>query len=261
VKKAFIVSGIIAVVLLALLLSGFAGEGDAVKNALKLGNKEYEAGKYAEALNYYGAALIEYPDNEELNFNTAQAAYMLGEYGLAAACYEKSPDSREKYLNFGNSCYRLGEASEAPDETMGAYAQALNIYEEGIVKYPQDVPLKFNYEFVKRKIEELAQEMEQDSEGEEGDGEQSEGEEGEQGESGEGEEGDQEEAEEGEQSEAEEGAGDDEDIDAGQDGEYGESNPDQEAIDRILELLEAQEEESLKNNQEVTPGKDGGNAW
>ena len=44
-----------------------------------------------------------------------------------------------------------------------------------------------------------------------------------------------------------------------EDEEYEE--PDRESIERILQMLESQEEESLKNNREVIRGKEGGNGW
>ncbi|MCL2747498.1 MAG: hypothetical protein FWE59_02445 [Oscillospiraceae bacterium] len=268
-RKAVILSGIAAVLLLPLLLSGWVDADATVARALRLGNEQYASQQYGEALRLYEAGLAAAPENRALCFNAAQAAYLSGAYGQAIEYYEKSDDSLEKYLHAGNAAFKLGDALEDPNEKLPCYALALDAYREGMILYPENVSLKYNYELVMQKIEELLEEMDQEGEGEQGEGE--EGEEGEEseGEQGEGEEtegeesetGDsQEEGEEGEENEgkqAEQG----EDGEEGADGEDGEDEQNMAEIARILEMLEAQEEESLKNNQEVIGGKDGTNGW
>ena len=164
-KKLAVVSGILAVFMLPLLLTGWADRQDAVQDALRRGNQEYAAEAYTEAWNGYEQGLEARPEHKALNFNTAQAAYQLGEYEKAVEFYEQAEDSRDKYLNAGNSFYRSGDAAEDMNEKLQLYNQALEMYKEGITKYPQDLELKFNYEFVKQKLQELEQ-MEQESESE-----------------------------------------------------------------------------------------------
>ena len=227
-KKIMIVSGILAAVLFVSLLAG-ANNDETAQKALRRGNREYEKSSYGNALETYGAGLSASPENGVLNFNAAQAAYSLGQYEKAVGYYGKAEDCPEKYLNAGNIFFKAGEATEDEEQKMQLYLQALQLYHEGIIKFPQDLPLKYNYDLLLEKIELIPEDSEQeDAEGEQGDGE----------------------------------SGDDEQQEA-YEGEDGDDEPDldQEAIERILQMLENQEEESLKNNREVVGGGDGKNEW
>ena len=312
VKAVTWASGILSVLLLTLLLTGWADADYSAKTALRLGNQQYDAARYAQALAAYEAGLAADPDNEALNFNAAQAAYMIGDYEKAALYYEKSGDSVEKYLNGGNIFFKVGDAVEDSEAKAQCYAEALLIYHEGIIKFPQNVPLKYNFELVREQLERLMDDMEQEGDGQDGEegddesegesqsGEGEEGEDEDQSEGQSGEEGDEEESEdgtsqdgqeqdeedqgesgEGEEQEAEsaESADGDDDSDEesaarnsdGQDQEgeqqsaynqeEAEYEQDRAAIDRILEVLESLEQESLKNNQDVVRGKEGKNGW
>ena len=304
-------SGILSVLLLTLLLTGWADADYAAKRALSQGNQQYAVAKFAQALAAYEAGLAADPENEALNFNAAQAAYMAGDYEKAAQYYEKSGNSVDKYLNGGNIYFKVGDAVEDDEAKAQCYSEALLIYHEGIVKFPQNVPLKYNFELVREKLEQLMEDMEQEGDSEDGeegedesesesqsqsgeegeDEDQSEGQSGEdsedeseegasqdsqeqdeedQGESGEGEE------QEAESAESEDGDGENDEESAGRDSdgqdqedeqqssynqEDAEYEQDREAIDRILEVLESLEQESLKNNQNVVRGKEGKNGW
>ena len=334
-KKALLISGVIAILLLSLLLAGWADTDDAVKRALRQGGRLYSASEYAPALESYEAGLIANPDNKDLNFNAAQSAYKIGDYEKAAGYYDKSDDCAEKFLNLGNIYFKAGEAAADQNQMAQFYTQAVQTYREGITKFPQDVPLKYNYELAKEKLEELLENMQQESgnddqnneESENGDqnegeneseseggdrseeenenkgGNQSEGgdsredqEQGgqTQGESGEEQEKEQEsetagesgenpdgadaaEEESGTQKQGESGAEEDggaqkqdgnSDDGEGQQGAYNQDEAgigqDMQTIERILEMLESEEKDSLKNNQEVVvtdEGKEGHNGW
>lgn len=278
-KKLLCISGIITVLFLILLLSGWAYADSTPKEATRQGNEHYAAGRYGEALSAYETGLVVSPENKTLNFNAAQTAYILGEYEKAASYYMKAGDSIEKFLNFGNSVFKLGEATSDANQQMEYYMQALQIYLEGITKYPQDVPLKYNFETLKKIIEELMQNQEQQGEdgesqedSEDGESQEQQGEDSEsqeqqdedsesQEQQGENSESQEESGEEQSQAqESQEGNSDDEQQESYAQDEA-ESTTDQEAIERILEMLESQEETSLKNNQGVVGGKDGKNGW
>ena len=55
-------------------------------------------------------------------------------------------------MNWGNSLLRLGD--EATDDTLKFryYSQALEVYKQGILSYPENMELKYNYEYVLDKI-------------------------------------------------------------------------------------------------------------
>ena len=301
-KIALWVSGILGVLLLSLLLTGWADADDAAKKALRQGNLHYGDAEYAQALAAYEQGLKANPDNKPLVFNAAQAAYMLGDYEKAVLYYEQSEDSVEKFLSGGNIFFKVGDAVEDEEAKVQCYLQALVIYGEGIKKFPQDIPLKYNFERVREKLEIFQEDMEQEGEGEGEEGEGQEGEEGEeqgesqrgdedgeesegqsaqegeddeqeqdeasQSESGEGEEQEAESAESTEDGEEENAAQGDESDQDQQDDQQSASNrddtqyeQDMQAIERILEVLESQEEQDLKNNQKVVRGKEGKNGW
>jgi len=214
---------------------------------LRQGNSQHAAALYKYALNTYENGLLEDPENKALNFNAAQTAYVLGDYQKAVEYYEKAEDCAEKYLNAGNIFSKAGDSLEDEEQKLQCYLQALQFYYEGIIKFPQDVPLKYNYEVLMEKIELTSENSEQSDGGEEGEGEESEEQDGEERESEEGED-NEEQYNQGEEDENEEEETEEEDLD-------------QEAIERILRMLENQEAENLKNNQEIVDGGDSENDW
>jgi len=258
--KLCIISGVIAAVISAFFITGYAGADETVNKSIAAGNAEYAAFDYEAALYAYNDGIEQNAEHKTLGFNAAQTAYALGVFDLAAACYAWSADSADKYLGLGNACYHLGEASEDPEEQLQCYLYALQAYYDGILAYPENVGLKYNYEFVSELID-VTQEESDESEQGEGEGEDSD----EQDENGEGEDGDDNESEENDNGDAE----DNEDEQPEQD-EYepaGDENEDEneeqsrEEIERILAILESQEEESLKNNRELRRGEEGRYGW
>jgi len=241
-KKILLISGVLAALVFALLISGAVGADEAVNKVLRQGNSRHSAALYRYALNTYEKGLLDNPENEALNFNAAQTAYVLGEYQKAVEYYEKAEDCAEKYLNAGNIFFRAGESLEDDEQKLQCYLQALQFYYDGIVKYPQDVPLKYNYEALMEKIDVTSEDSEQSEEGEGDDGEE-----------GEEQDGEEQNGEEGEEEQYNQGEEDED--------ENEEEDLDQEAIERILRMLENQEAENLKNNQEVVDGGDSKNDW
>ena len=242
-NKILIITGVIAAALSVVVLTGFAGADDAVKRAARAGNAEFNAAAYGEALNAYAAGLDVNPEDETLGFNAAQAAYALELYDLSAALYAQSGMTEDAYLGLGNACYRFGDASEDYDEKLEYFLYALQAYYDGIEKYPDNMELKYNFEFLSELIEvtqEESQENEPSDENEESEGE--EGEEGEQSET----------SDDGDEDDIQEAAEDDDDEDEEQS---------REEIERILSILEDREEESLKNNREMQNGRRDGNGW
>ena len=258
-KKAFLVSGIAAVLLLVLVLSGFADTDDGTKEAIRLGNQRFSLEQYEQALQAYETGLAIAPDNQTLSFGAAQAAYMAGLFDLAVSHFEKAPDFPEKFLNMGNACAKLGDAVEDSEQQMQLYAMALETYRAGIMLFPRNVPLKYNFEVAKQKLEALLEDSQQEQQGDEGEEQEGEEEESQTGQ----EEGEGEEEEQQEQQETESGEGEetDEEKETGAEGEEEAEQQDLEEVYRILEMLEAQEEESLKNNQEVVPAEEDKNGW
>ena len=278
-KNAAYLSGAIAVLALLFVWTGWADADSGVNKALRRGNEQFALAEYGGALAFYETGLAEGPENKALSFNAAQAAYFLGDFEKAAQYYENAEGSVDKYLNAGNIFFRAGGAMEDANQKAQCYAQAMQIYKEGIIEYPQDVPLKYNYETVRALLDELTEEMEQEGgesqETQENQGGQEQDNQDAQGQDAQGQESESAEndgAEQGDNTEQGEGAEQEGNAGEARDGGQGDGaeaytqndgayDPDQEAIARILEMLESQEEESLKNNQGAVGGKVEANGW
>ena len=138
---------------------GFASPSSALR--------EYKAGKYDESLKEYERLLQKKSDDPRLHFNAGAAAYRNRHFDEAAKQFNAtlaSPDLKLQglaYYNEGNSLYHLGEAIPDPKERTESWEKALQNYQSSVKLNPQDTDAKFNYEFVKRKLEELKQEQQQ----------------------------------------------------------------------------------------------------
>jgi hypothetical protein len=65
------------------------------------------------------------------------------------------------HYNLGNTLYQRGEGQQGDDKKLIDWANALQHYEETLKLQPQNKEAKDNYEFVKRKIEELKKKKEE----------------------------------------------------------------------------------------------------
>jgi len=130
----------------------------------------YTTGKYDDAVASYNEALTDQPDSPLLHFNLGDAAYKQGKYTDALNAFQQVPSAaadptrtaRVAY-NMGNAKYRLGEAAEAsdPKAALGLYAEALVAYRRAMGAAPDDVDIKFNHEFVEKKIADLKKKLEE----------------------------------------------------------------------------------------------------
>ena len=161
-----------AALLALLLLSAAPGQAwlDPERDRIDDGNRSFEQGKYDDAIQRYGEALVDDPDSALLNFNMGTAKYKAGKFDEAIASFsrvrasddEAARTARTAY-NLGNAQYRIGAAleSQKPQEALQAYAAALVAYRRALGADPTDQDAKFNYEFVTGKIEELKKKLEE----------------------------------------------------------------------------------------------------
>jgi Ca-activated chloride channel family protein len=147
--------------LLTLVLPAHASVSDTAE-------RDYKSGKYPEAEENYQNAAAAAPKRDDLKFNTGDAAYKAGEYSQAEDAFRQAletPDlalQEKAYYNIGNSQYRQGEATEKYDnkKTIKTWQDALKSYESAL-KLHQSADTQYNYEFVKRKLEQLKQQQQQ----------------------------------------------------------------------------------------------------
>ena len=129
--------------------------------------REYNAGKYDDALKEYERLLKKNADDPRLHFNAGTAAYRNRQYDEAAREFQKALGAVDlklqapAYYNHGNAMFRLGEQVQDPNKRTEAWQQALQDYDLSKKLNPQDPDSNFNYDFVKKKLEELKQQQQQ----------------------------------------------------------------------------------------------------
>jgi Ca-activated chloride channel family protein len=127
--------------------------------------REYEAGKYDQALKEYEELLQRKGDDPRLHFNAGAAAYRNRQFEAAAKQFNEAlaaPDLRlqgQAYYNRGNSLYHLGESAPDDAKKMETWQKSLQDYQSALKLNQQDADAKFNYQFVKQKLEELKQQQ------------------------------------------------------------------------------------------------------
>jgi Ca-activated chloride channel homolog len=149
---------------LLLLPSFLAGPS----NPAAQGNRHYYAGRYAEAAESYGQALVDQPGSPLLEFDLGTAELRQGKYAEAIASLDKALAGGDSALeasaayNVGNAHYRLGASAEAkdPGAAIDSYRRALQSYERAMTADPADEDAKFNHEFVAKKLADLEKRLE-----------------------------------------------------------------------------------------------------
>ena len=154
----------LATVALVLLASNVFGAAPGID--------EYRQQKYDEALHQFQTVLSKHPQNpaaDKLAFDSGAAAYKLHDYENALQAFSQSLLSRDVQLqskghyNLGNTLYQRGETQKAEQKKLSDWTDALKHYEETLKISPQDKEAKDNYEFVKKKIDELKKKQQEPS--------------------------------------------------------------------------------------------------
>jgi len=110
-----------------------------------------------------------------LEYNAGTAAYRAGQFPQAAQSFQQSishaPSSdlerlavqEDSYYNLGNTLYRAGQKTEqsSPQQTLQKWNDAVKAYETALQLRADDADSKFNRDLVKRKIDALKQQQDQ----------------------------------------------------------------------------------------------------
>ena len=124
----------------------------------------YRDGKFEDAYSQFQQTLKSHPDSraeEKLQFDSGTAAYKLKDYNKALESFSQAlltPDTglqSKGHYNLGNTLYQRGETEKSDDKKLSNWTDALNHYEQTLKLDPQDKDAKDNYDYVKKKIEEL----------------------------------------------------------------------------------------------------------
>jgi Ca-activated chloride channel family protein len=130
----------------------------------------YRQEKFAQAYEQFQQTLKEHPQTraaDKIQFDAGAAAYKMKDYKKALESFSQallSPDTGlqgSSHYNLGNTLYERGEAEKKDEKKLTDWTNALQHYEQTLKVQPQNKEAKDNYEFVKKKIEELKKKQEQ----------------------------------------------------------------------------------------------------
>jgi Ca-activated chloride channel family protein len=124
----------------------------------------YRSGKFEDAYGQFQQTLKTHPESraeDKLQFDSGAAAYKLKDYSKAMESFSQALLSRDiglqskGHYNLGNTLYQRGETQKSDDKKLSDWTNALDHYEQTLKLDPQNKEAKDNYDYVKKKIEEL----------------------------------------------------------------------------------------------------------
>jgi len=291
IKYIAIVSGTLSLLVGMLLLLGKLPMQHIEASALREGNALYKRGDFAGAQKVYLDGLSRVNGAESIAHNLGMTQYQLADY---AGAIEHFIASKANALVLGNTYYQLG-TQQSGQEQIDSYQRAVDTYFAGIVKEPQRFDLKFNYEFVKQLIDEQNQDEQNQDEQNQDEQNQDEQNQDEQNQDEQNQdeqnqdeqnqdeqnqdqqnqdkqnqdEQNQDEQNQDQQNQDQQNQDEQNQDEQNQAQQNNSGNPqnalseeEQDAINQILQALEQQEENSLKNNQEIIKqGSEDGHDW
>lgn len=157
------------IILLALLVYAnvFA---DATTRKNNRANKLFKEGKYSDAAKIYLDAQLESPKSDGLNFNLGNANYKLKKYDKAVEYYQKAAGTKDLDLeqktrfNLGNALYKQGEfeVNQGKQEGLEKLKSSIEAYKRALDINQNDKDAKYNLEYVRKKLKEMAKKQPQE---------------------------------------------------------------------------------------------------
>jgi Ca-activated chloride channel family protein len=141
----------------------------------------YHEGKFEDAYSQFQQTLKLHPQSradDKLQFDSGAAAYKLKDYNKALESFSQAlltPDTglqSKGHYNLGNTLYERGETEKNDDKKLSDWTNALDHYQQTLKLDPNDKDAKDNYEYVKKKIEELKNRQAQQQQQQQGQGRQ-----------------------------------------------------------------------------------------
>ena len=245
--------------LLLILALGLGLSDDGDKDGRR-GNVLYENGQYENAADAYYAGLEGYAENATgatfygLQNNLGAALNKQGQFHMARGAFAKAMETAPSQMDFARSAYNAGN-NEFQAQQLEA---ALENYKKALLADPTNADAKFNYEFAKRQLEQQQQQQQQQGDNEQ---DQQDQDQQEQDQNGDQQQQDQEQQDqqEGEQEQQQNGDQQQEQDQQQQEQEQEQQQPQpdeseqlsRQQAERILQALENEEEELLREVQKV----------
>jgi Ca-activated chloride channel family protein len=130
----------------------------------------YRDGKFGDAYSQFQQTLKTHPQSraeDKLQFDSGAAAYKSEEYGKALESFSQallSPDNSlqsKSHYNLGNTLYQRGETQKNDGKKLSDWTNALDHYQQTLKLEPQNREAKENYDYVKKKIDDLKNKKQQ----------------------------------------------------------------------------------------------------
>ncbi len=148
--------------MLLIALNGTSSARAASADALK----DYDRGNYTKAYEKFSRLAEEQKDDRQ-HFNAGSAAYKAGEFEKARDHFSASllaedlSIQQKSYFNLGNTLFRLGAKSGDPEDRETFWEDAIKGFEDSLQIDKNDADARSNSQFVRKQLEKLRQEMEQ----------------------------------------------------------------------------------------------------
>src|SRR5437016_4943218 len=129
--------------------------------------REYNEGKYDDALKEYEKLLEKKKDDPRLHFNAGTAAYRSQKFEEAQKQFNDALNSadlqmlQKAYYNRGNTLYHLGALNSDVEKRKKSWEEALRDFESTLRLNQQDADAQNNYKFVQQQLEQLKQQQQQ----------------------------------------------------------------------------------------------------
>lgn len=131
--------------------------------------KAFSSNKFEEASALYKKEIQKNPENPSLNYNLGTSLYKSHNYNESLSALNKAlktqelPLQQKTFYNIGNTLYRKGQAihQSDPQKAIELWQEAVKHYQSALELDPKDSQTQDNIGFVKKKIEELKENQEE----------------------------------------------------------------------------------------------------
>lgn len=121
------------------------------------GNRAYERGDYETAASLYMEAIQQEPENARLYFNLGNALAKMGKAQEAAAAWDQFKELNESPVEKSKAVYNQGNTAAEQKE----WDKALKSYRDALKLNPNDLDAKHNYEMAVKQKQEQEQNQDQ----------------------------------------------------------------------------------------------------
>ncbi len=162
-KHIFIVSGLVAALMTLLVTVDFIDFNQEVSQGMTTGNSFYQQNEYEKAIEAYEGVIAKEANNPELHYNLGLVAYAMKDYEKAIEHFSQSEDNN---MVLGNTYYRQGSNLQDPKQQMQTYQQGLEQYLIGMKAQPGNIEMKYNYEYLKKLMDDQQKDQDQENQNE-----------------------------------------------------------------------------------------------